>query len=42
MCYLPVDSTKTYCLRNKNIKGMHTTSIYNWAQSIATAYIVNK
>lgn len=40
--YLPVDSTKTYCLRNKNIKGMHTTSIYNWAQSIATAYIVNK
>ena len=36
--YLPVDSTKTYCLRNKNIKGMHTTSIYNWAQSIATAY----
>lgn len=40
--YLPVDSTKTYCLRNKNIKGMRTTSIYNWAQSIATAYIVNK
>ena len=40
--YLPVDSTKTYCLRNKNIKGMHTTSIYNWAQSIATAYVVNK
>ena len=40
--YLPVDSTKTYCLRNKNIKGMHTTSIYNWAQSIATAHIVNK
>ena len=40
--YLPVDSTKTYCLRNKNIKGMHTTSIYNWAQSIATVYIVNK
>ena len=40
--YLPVDSTKTYCLRNKNVKGMHTTSIYNWAQSIATAYIVNK
>ena len=40
--YLPVDSTKTYCLRNKNIKGMHTTSIYNWAQSIATACIVNK
>lgn len=40
--YLPVDSTKTYCLRNKNIKGMHTTSIYNWAQSIATAYIANK
>ena len=40
--YLSVDSTKTYCLRNKNIKGMHTTSIYNWAQSIATAYIVNK
>ena len=40
--YLPVDSTKTYCFRNKNIKGMHTTSIYNWAQSIATAYIVNK
>lgn len=38
--YLPVDSTKTYCLRNKNIKGMHTTSIYNWAQSIATAYIL--
>ena len=40
--YLPVDSTKTYCLRNKNVKGMHTTSIYNWAQSIATAHIVNK
>ena len=38
--YLPVDSTKTYCLRNKNIKGMHTTSIYNWAQSIATAYSI--
>ena len=30
------------CEKNKNIKGMHTTSIYNWAQSIATAHIVNK
>ena len=37
--YLPVDSTKTYCLRSKDVKGMRTTSIYNWAQSIATAYI---
>ena len=37
--YLPVDATKTYCLRDKKVKGMHTTSIYNWAQAIATAYI---
>lgn len=37
--YLPVDATKTYCLRSKSVKGLKTSSFYNWAQAIATAYI---
>ena len=37
--YLPVDATKTYCLRNKDVKGLKTSSIYNWSQAIASAYI---
>lgn len=37
--YLPVDATKTYCLRSKSVKGLKTSSVYNWAQAIATAYI---
>lgn len=37
--YLPTDGVQTYCLRNKKVKGMETTSTFSWSQSMATAYI---
>lgn len=37
--YLPVDATKTYCLRNKNVKNLKTSSTFGWTQAIAKAHI---
>ena len=37
--YLPTDGVQTYCLRNKKVKGMKTSSTFIWSQSMATAYI---
>ena len=37
--YLPTDGVQTYCLRNKKVKGLNTTSTFIWSQSMATAYI---
>lgn len=37
--YLPVDATKTYCLRSKNVKNLKTSSTFGWTQAIAKAYI---
>lgn len=37
--YLPTDGVQTYCLRNKKVKGLKTSSTFIWSQSIATAYI---
>ena len=37
--YLPVDATKTYCLRSKSVKGLKTSSYYSWTQAIAKGYI---
>ena len=39
--YLPTDGVQTYCLRNKKVKGMNTTSTYSWYQSMATAHIAD-
>ena len=37
--YLPTDGVQTYCLRNKKVKGLNTSSTFIWSQSMATAYI---
>ena len=37
--YLPTDGVQTYCLRNKKVKGLKTSSTFIWSQSMATAYI---
>ena len=37
--YLPTNGVQTYCLRNKKVKGMNTSSTFIWSQSMATAYI---
>ena len=39
--YLPTDGVQTYCLRNKKVKGMNTTSTYSWYQSMDTAHIAD-
>lgn len=37
--YLPTDGVQTYCLRNKKVKGLNTSSTLIWSESMATAYI---
>lgn len=37
--YLPTDGVQTYCLRDKKVKGLNTSSTFIWSQSMATAYI---
>ncbi|WP_337467207.1 hypothetical protein [Holdemanella biformis] len=37
--FIPTDGVKVYGLRNKKVKGMHTTSTYRWFNSMDTAKI---
>ena len=34
--FIPIDGVKVYGLRNKKVKGMHTTSTYRWFNSMDT------
>lgn len=37
--FIPTDGVKAYGLRNKKVKGMHTTSTYRWFNSMDTVKI---
>lgn len=37
--FIPTDGVKVYGLRNKKVKGMHTTSTYRWYNSLETVKI---
>ena len=37
--FIPTDSVKVYGLRNKKVKGMHTTSTFRWYNSMDTVKI---
>ncbi len=40
--YLPTDGVQTYCLRNKKVKGLKTSSTFIWSDGVQTYCLRNK